>query len=485
MPSPTPSPTIPGFSPDPSICLIDGTYLLVTSSFHLFPGHAVHRTDQLSLLHSDTELPTSKSNTIATGGLWAPTIRHHAGITYIVCTNVVYTNGRTDSCRRNFFIRSTDPDLRQWSDPLYFDFDGIDPSLFFDFDGRSYIQICAHPRGGIWQFEIDPNTAQQLSPPKLLWEGWDRRFTEGPHIYKKDGFYYLLVAEGGTFEDHMISIARSDSIHGPFEACPSNPFLTAAGTQDSLHHVGHGDFFQDKDGSWWTVFLGVRRSGNRYPLGRETFLTRVDWPEGDWPTIRPPSSIDCVTKVKPSMPSNNTYVHLRDADLSKYIFGDRQLVLSASPTDLSSHKDTLTLAGRRQLRLEGSSSATLAGQHTTRGPLKAGLCVYKDEHRFAAVGFDFSRAQVYFEARNRATGYSAEGSVTIVSQDRVRFRIQYTRFAWTFLYSIGESAEWTALGVVDTLQLSGRDFTGPIFGVFAVGSEECEGVRVRFEDVEL
>lgn len=406
-------------------------------------------------------------------------------MTYIVCTNVVYTNGRTDSARRNFIIHTADPALRHWSDPSYFEFDGIDPSLFFDVDGRSYIQICAHPRGGIWQFEMDVKTAQQLGAPTLLWEGWDRRFTEGPHIYKKDGYYYLLVAEGGTFEDHMISIARSDSIHGPFEACPSNPLLTASGTNNTLHHIGHGDFFQDAEGVWWTVLLGVRRKGSRFPLGRETYLTRVDWPEGEWPTIHHPSSLEHTQMLKPTLASGSIFIHLRDADLSKYIIGDRCLILSASTADLSSHKDTLTFAGRRQMCLEGSSSATLLVDSSPAGQLKAGICVYKDEHRFAAAGFDFSTSRMYFEARNRAIGYSAEASLAVKVDDRVHVRIDFTRLAWTFQGRGRESEEWVTLGVVDTLQLSGRDFTGPILGVFAVGSEECEGHQVRFEDVEL
>ncbi|KAM5343623.1 hypothetical protein ACJ41O_012160 [Fusarium nematophilum] len=357
----------------------------------------------------------------------------------------------------------------RWSDPMYFDFDGIDPSLFFDDDGKAYVQVCAHPRGGIWQFEIDIRTAQLVTAPHLLWEGWDCRFTEGPHVYKKDDYYYLLVAEGGTFEDHMISIARSKSIDGPFEPCPSNPLLTSGGTRNYLHHTGHGDFFQDPSGDWWTVLLAVRRTGNHYPLGRETFLTRVDWPGYGWPTIHDPSSCNIAATQAANLLRRNGFVHLRDADPSKYKIYDRVVSILASAADLSSHKDTLSFAGRRQIHLEGSSSVVLrTPPDIPSGSLRSGICVYKDEHRFAALGLDFGRGIVYFEARNKASGYSATASMTVLRRERIGLCISYTGLEWTFLYRM-DGEDWVKMGVVDTMRLSGRDFIGPIVGMFAVG----------------
>lgn len=449
-------------------------------------GHAIHRPDQISLRNSDTELPNEKSNTIATGGLWAPTIRHHAGITYIICTNVVYRNGRTNSVRKNFIVQTTDIIACQWSDPMYFEFDGIDPSLFFDDNGKTYAQVCAHPQGGIWQFEIDTKTAQPLTTPQLLWKGWDRRFTEGPHVYKKDGYYYLLVAEGGTFEDHMISMARSKSIHGPFDSCTGNPLLTSRGTRNYIQHTGHGDFFQDGEGNWWTVVLAVRGTRGHYPLGRETFLTRVDWPDDEWPTIRDLVLCDIVGAQNEKLLDGTGLVHLRDADLSKYKISERTVTILASAANLSSHKDTFSFAGRRQRCLEGSSSVALrTPPDILVGSLRAGICVYKDEHRFAAVGLDFSRGAVYFEARNMAIDYCAEASMVVLPGKRTDLCIYYTDLEWSFQYRIAEDQEWVKIGVVDTLQLSGRDFTGPIIGIFAVGTGGCENYPVQFDAIQL
>lgn len=355
--------------------------------------------------------------------------------------------------------------------------------MFFDDDGKTYVQACAHPRGGIWQFEIDIETAQPLAAPKLLWEGWDRRFTEGPHVYKKDGYYYLVVAEGGTFETHMISVARSRSIHGPFVPCPRNPLLSAGGTNDFIHHTGHGDFFQDAGGKWWTVFLAVQRSGARYPLGRETFLARVEWPEGEWPTIHRPST----SATFPCTFVDNSFVLLRDADLTKYTFSDRGAVISASPGDPSSHKDTFSFAGRRQISLVGSVSVALCTPSLTlgAGTLKAGICLYKDEHRFGELGYDFNTRRVYFRARNKANGYKAEKQVAIVPGNRLYLRICYTELEWMFQYRTSPGEDWVRVDAIDTLRLSGRDFTGPIIGMFAVGQGDAENHQVHFEDIEL
>lgn len=443
-------------------------------------GHAINRREQLSLRHSDTELGPNASSTIAGGGLWAPTIRYHDGTTYIICTNVVFQQGRTISSRQNFIIHTTDIANCIWSDPKYFDFDGIDPSIFFDDDGRTYVQLCSHPRGGIWQFEIDLKTVVSITPPTLLWDGWDRRFTEGPHIYKKDGYYYLLVAEGGTFETHMVSMARSRDIRGPFEPCPSNPLITGP-LNGELHHVGHGDFFQDKQGDWWTVLLAVRRVGNFYPLGRESFVTRVVWPAGEWPRISKIFPTQAPTLLK-----DRGYVHLRDAILENYSVRNDEVRIRPSPVELYGHKDSPSFAGRRQLAFCGEASVTLQTNPGGSLSLKAGLCVYKDEHRYAAIGLNFDNFQVYFEGRNKALGYSANAMVSVSACSLLHFKVTYSRDEMVFACCPDNSDEqWIKVGIVDTADLCGRDFVGPIIGMFAIGADEARNCEVVFMHIEI
>lgn len=394
-------------------------------------------------------------------------------MTYVICTNVVYIHGRTVSKRNNFIISTEDILSGRWSDPIYFEFDGIDPSLFFDDDGKVYIQACKHPKGGIWQLEFDLTVGQAVTAPTLLWDGWDGRFTEGPHIYKKQGYYYLLVAEGGTFEDHMISVARSKSVHGPFEPCPGNPLLITE-SSGSIGHTGHGDFFQDTQGDWWTVFLGVRKVGKHAPIGRESFVARVEWPAGQWPSIGSP--------ILESTCDNSSYVHLRDAVPDSYRISDHELEIRPTPAGLSAHKTSPSFVGRCQTQLHGHSSATLLTDHASHS-VKAGICIYKDEHRFASVGFDSSQSVVYFEACNRATEFSTAATSPVTTEGCVHLAITYTPAEWTFLYRAPASDEWCKLGLVETAQLSGRDFTGPLIGAFAVGPEE-EGF-VKFTNVHL
>jgi beta-xylosidase len=224
-------------------------------------------------------------------GLLAPTLRYNKGIFYMICTNLSMKS--TGFKPMNFYVTSKDIWANVWSDPVYYEWDGIDPSLFFYDDDRVYIQgqsvigdRSKQPTGHIKQCELDIKTGKLIGEPKFIWGGWNSVDTEGPHIYKRNGWYYCLVAEGGTFESHLLSLGRSRDIWGPSEQAPQNPVLTAKGTSEYVQHTGHGDIFQDDQGLWWAAVLGIRNGpSGRYPLSRETFLTPVDWTEDEWPVF--------------------------------------------------------------------------------------------------------------------------------------------------------------------------------------------------------
>jgi beta-xylosidase len=137
---------------------------------------------------------------------------------------------------------------------------------------------------------------RKLSEEKIIWNGTGGIWPEGPHIYRNndDGWYYLFISEGGTFEGHMVTVERSKSVYGNYEANPHNPIITASGTDEYVQHTGHSDVFQDVLGNWWMVYLGVRKyPSKRYVLGREMFLTPMQWVLGSWPTV---------SQVKTSLP---------------------------------------------------------------------------------------------------------------------------------------------------------------------------------------
>jgi beta-xylosidase len=210
----------------------------------ILEGNAVHKSSQKMVLSDANSVgfPIGAGKVlVATVGLLAPTIRFHKGTFFVICTNASHTPDRKGLITKNFYVTTKDIWSGDWSDPIFFDFKGIDTSLFFDDDDRAYIQgswreglltetICT-----IRQFEVDIGTGKALSETKELWKGFSgKNDAEGPHIYKKDGYYFLVTAECGTFEHHAISVARSMDIWGPYESYAENPILTG---QQSLPYL--------------------------------------------------------------------------------------------------------------------------------------------------------------------------------------------------------------------------------------------------------
>lgn len=277
------NPVLKGFHPDPSICRSGSDYYLVTSSFEYFPGIPVyHSSDLVNWTQIGNCVQDADAFPMAdvkdSGGIWAPTIRCENGMFYVTATLSGYGN---------FIVSSPDP-AGPWSKPVWVPVGGIDPSLYFE-DGKAYYCTNAslHPgREEITLEEIDLSDGRILQGPYTVWSGIGGGFLEAPHIYRIDDFYYLMAAEGGTNFNHMITLARSEALLGPYEACPHNPILTNAhDTSKEVQCSGHGDLFQDHQGSWWIIHLATRLSRRTMThLGRETFLTPVVWENG-WPRI--------------------------------------------------------------------------------------------------------------------------------------------------------------------------------------------------------
>ena len=284
------NPILSGFHPDPSICRVDDTFYIITSSFEYFPGIPIFKSTDLHnweqvghIIDRPSQLPDLKEIP-ASNGIWAPTIRYHENKFYVIVTFV-----QTNNCPVHYLFSADSPE-ENWSEPIIIEeeFHGIDPSLFFDNDNKVYLTVNGRDplnpdKNGIIQCEIDIDTGKTLSDTKFIWEGSGADFVEGAHLYKINNKYYLTTAEGGTSYGHLVAVGRSDSPWGPFENCPHNPILT----QCSLHHpvkaTGHGDLVQTKNGDWFMVFLGIRPVNNKHVLGRETFIQPVNWTEDGWP----------------------------------------------------------------------------------------------------------------------------------------------------------------------------------------------------------
>lgn len=298
------NPIIPGFHPDPSLCRVGDDYYLVTSTFEWFPGIPIHHSKDLvnwELIGHAIERPDQLKNL----NLWAPTIRHHEGLFYMICTE---TPGNV------FFVTAEDP-AGDWSDPIYIDIDpqivsAIDPSLYWDEDGTCWFSANDRKLSGtikhwLWIQKIDLTPIERNGRMEAtLFE--ERRyiskgsgvgpdnFAEGPHIFKYADMYYLLIAEGGTWGNHAMSVMRTADLEAPlkdWEYNPNNPILTHRDKKSPISATGHADFVETQNGEWWSTHLGVRKQDGNHKLGRETFLVPVKWIEDEsgkyWPAYNP------------------------------------------------------------------------------------------------------------------------------------------------------------------------------------------------------
>jgi len=281
------NPILPGFHPDPSICRVGDDYYLVNSSFEWYPGLPVYHSKDLVNweligygMHRplQVEIPAGVGNS---GGVFAPTIRHHEGTFYIINTCI--------ACKGNFYITATDP-AGPWSDPVWLpDAPGIDPHLFWDEDGRCYYvghgnlnKTQAWPdQQGVWMQQLDLGTGKLTGQRKQLTHGHASNavWTEGPHLFHIKGKYMLMVAEGGTDINHAVSIHVSDSLWGPYLPLQINPVITHRhlGLDYPVWAVGHADLVETQKGDWWSVMLAKRRHEGYTLLGRESWLAEVTW----------------------------------------------------------------------------------------------------------------------------------------------------------------------------------------------------------------
>jgi alpha-N-arabinofuranosidase len=294
------NPVIAGFYSDPSICKVGNDYYMVHSSMGYFPGlpifHSKNLVDWQQIGYALTrkeQLPLDKAG--VTLGIFAPTIRYHDGLFYIITTNI--------TAKGTFYVTTKDP-AGEWSDPIWTDIPGIDPSLFFDNDGKVYVTSSVNwgqnVKKGIYLTEIDLGTGKLLSSPQNIWEGTGGRYPEGPHIYNKDGYYYLMIAEGGTEFGHKVTIARSKYLNGPYNNNPANPILTHSNMNaetSPIQGLGHGDLVETQDNNWFMVAHAFRQFDGHQILGRETFLLPVRWDKNAWPVINGDGSAEFEMKA--------------------------------------------------------------------------------------------------------------------------------------------------------------------------------------------
>jgi xylan 1,4-beta-xylosidase len=359
------NPILKGFNPDPSIIRVGEDYYIATSTFEWFPGVQIHHSRDLInwklIAHPLNRISQLYMRGVPdSGGIWAPCLSYDNGTFYLVYTNVKSVNGLFKDTH-NYLVTTKDI-TGEWSEPVHLNSDGFDPSLFHDTDGRKWLtnMVWDHrkgrnPFGGIMLQEYFPEEKKLVGSPLKIFTGTKLMVTEGPHLYKLHGYYYLLTAEGGTHFGHAVTMARATSITGPYEVDPQNPILTSRyDVTLPLQRSGHADIVETQEGQWYMVHLSGRPipTKGRCILGRETCIQKVYWTEDKWLRLAQGGNTPAVMVQAPELPE-----HPWESEPERDDFEDSSLNIHFQTLRIPQSEDFLSLTERPgYLRLKGQES---------------------------------------------------------------------------------------------------------------------------------
>jgi xylan 1,4-beta-xylosidase len=498
------NPVISGFHPDPSICKAGDDFYLVTSSFEYFPGIPIFHSKDLvnweqmgHVLTRESQLPLKRVHSYTTSqGIYAPTIRYHHGRFYVITTNI--------TIRKTFFVWADRPE-GPWSEPIYIEgLAGYDPSLFFDDDGKVYVTAAGFPGfgpEGILQAELDIETGQLRTESKFIWEGTGGCSPEGPHLYKINHWYYLMIAEGGTEYGHMVTIAKSRHPYGPFESNPTNPILSNRSTKLPIQATGHADLVQANDGTWWSVFLGFRpvKSTKVHHLGRETNLAPVEWSEDGWPVIgkNGRAEVEHDAKSLPVgepipwqekeefetaslSPAWNFYRHPAQGSWS---LTERKgsLTLYGQACTLNDYESP-AFVGRRQQHFNCEISTMMLFTPKEEGE-EAGLTVFMNENFHYEIAKTVKQGKSILLFRRRVGSLWKVEKEIEYDESTVGLIVNATETSFTFSYR-KPTGEVEEMGSGETALLSTQvagGFTGLYFSLYATGNGRVSKTPAHFD----
>jgi alpha-N-arabinofuranosidase len=510
------NPILAGFYPDPSMVRAGDDYYLVVSSFAYYPGVPIFRSRDLvswtqigNVLDRPSQLNLDSAG--ISRGIFAPAIRYHRGTFYMI-TTLIDRGG-------NFFVTATDP-AGAWSDPIWLpSLEGaIDPSFFFDDDGKAYVVNNGPPEGtplynghrAIWMQEFDVAGQRMIGPRKLIVNGGTDIakkpiWIEAPHIFRKDGRYYLICAEGGTGDQHSEVVFRSDSVWGPYVPFAGNPILTQRqldkNRPNAIGTAGHADFVETPTGEWWAVFLATRDyTDNVFNTGRETFLMPVRWEDG-WPHITSGNETVPYVAKRPNLPrqpappvptSGNFTV--RDEFDGPALPPYWQVIRTPRVTtyDLTSVPGALTLyarpvglettgipsfVGRRQQHQRFEASTEMRFQPARDGE-KAGIIAFQNElyYYLLSVARVGGKTVVQLEkhaGRQPDSSSSVIASASVDAGRPIRLKIRGRADRYDFLFAEGSGAWKTLAADQDGRILStavAKGFVGTMLGLYATAA---------------
>lgn len=516
------NPILSGFYPDPSIVKVKSDYYLVNSTFSYFPGLPVwHSKDLKNWKQIGNVIDRISQMNFAgermTRGLFAPGISFNKGTFFLTCTNIDHGG--------NFVVTAKDP-AGPWSDPVKLpQVKGIDPSVFFDDNGKAYIlynsdapddQPLYSGHRTIRAFEFDPENLKVLGEEKMLVNGGTDItkkpvWIEGPHILKRNELYYLYAAEGGTSVNHSEVVFRSRSVWGPYIPYENNPVLTQRGLPDDRKNpvtsTGHAQFVEGPDGKTYAVFLGCRPyKEDYYNTGRETFIAPVEW-NNDWPLINPDNKevkyayTAGIKEIKQAnaLPQSGNFsytmrfkkqldpslVFLRSCDSSAFALSkEAGLILQLKPETING-LEIPSFIGKRQQHLFCRAETALNFTATAENE-QAGLVIFQDEKHFYFLSKTISNGSPVLQLlKSNADGKTNELMVSVpYHANNVQLRIDAEGDCYNFYYGTG-SGKWKILkDKVDGKFLSSHiagGFIGSFFGMYATASGKSSNNSAAFK----
>ena len=503
------NPILPGWYSDPSICRVGDDYYMVTSTFSYYPGVPLFHSKDLvnwklvnHILSRPSQLPLDNQH--VSQGIFAPAISYNPAnkTFYMITTNVGWGN---------FFVKTKDP-LGEWSEPIRLpDINGIDPSFFFDDNGKGYIVNNDEPEGkaeydghrAIKVREFDPNTDKTVGETKVLVNKGvhpeDKPiWIEGPHMYKINGKYYLMAAEGGTGDMHSEVIFRSDSPFGPFVPAKQNPILTQrhlpADRPDPVTCAGHADLVETPQGDWYAVFLACRPlKGNFENLGRETFLMPVRWNDEGFPYITTGGeTVPYVGSVKGAVRGDNVtfgnfsykddftdkqlspdWLSLRGPVDKLTSLTDNSGYLTVKCADVKASEKKVPAFVARRISHHNFECETRLVFTPKKAGEKAGMMLFKDEnhHYLLAMTTDGAANSVSLTKTTEGGRDEVLASTALTKgENDLRLKIKSDGYNFSFYYA-APSGEWKELASgVSAEYLSTKNaggFTGTVIALYA------------------
>ncbi|KAH8882363.1 glycoside hydrolase family 43 protein [Thozetella sp. PMI_491] len=506
---PVRNPILPGFNPDPSIVRVGEDYYIATSTFEWYPGVQIFHSRDLANWRLVVRPLNRRSQLDMRGepdscGVWAPCLTHDGERFWLVYTDVKRKDGSWKD-NHNYIVSA--PAIEgPWSDPVFANSSGFDPSLFHDDDGRKYFvnMFTDHRRrplhfAGHRLQEFDPKAGRLVGPTKNIYQGTKLLLSEAPHIYKRNGWYYILVAEGGTGYNHACTLARSRDIWGPYENHPDTYILTSKDHPLApIQRAGHGDIVDTPDGKTYLVHLMGRPVGQqrRCVLGRETSIQEAYWADDDWLYVKN-GPVPSLYVDLPAPRDDTEYWTERRYAFDKSLHQDFQWLRTPEPERIFSvGGGKLTLIGRESTgswfeqalvarRQEHFSfdAETVIDYHPTDERQFAGLILY-----YCRYNFYYLTVTAHSDGQRELLIMSSEASypraalefpgepVVIPNEGKVRLALTYRGQELQFHYALEGEVELKKIGpALDATIISDEcgghhgvgSFTGSFVGMAA------------------